>query len=108
MGSVVSTLLRPVIRLIVGLIAIPLFRLFVRRVVRWEKLDGELTKDFEQWVRGSLLLLVATANVEYAVVGSISRAVFGRADHATTQQNIAHLVLEDPAEADQDAAAAAS
>jgi hypothetical protein len=69
--QVFSPVIRPVVRLFVGLIAIPLFRLFVRRVVRLEKLDVELTKDLEQWVRGSLLLLVATANVEHAVFGQL-------------------------------------
>src|SRR5258708_26100981 len=59
-----GTLLRPLIRLLVGFIAIPLFRVFLRRVVHMQRLDTELTKDLEQWVRGSLLLLVATANVE--------------------------------------------
>ncbi|HLJ10662.1 MAG TPA: DNA topoisomerase I [Planctomycetaceae bacterium] len=64
-----GTLLRPLIRLLVGFIAIPLFRLFLRRVVHLQRLDTELTKDLEQWVRGSILLLLATANVEYAVFG---------------------------------------
>lgn len=62
-----GTLLRPLIRLIVGFIAIPLFRIFLRRVVHLKRLDTELTKDLEQWIRGSLVLLVATANVEYAL-----------------------------------------
>jgi hypothetical protein len=64
-----ATLLRPLIRLLVGFIAIPLFRLFLKRVVPWQKLDAELTKDLEQWVRGSLLLLVATDNFEFYVFG---------------------------------------
>jgi hypothetical protein len=64
-----GTLLRPLIRLLVGLIAIPLFRVFLRRVVHMQRLDTELTKDLEQWIRGSLLLLMATANVEYALFG---------------------------------------
>jgi hypothetical protein len=34
-----------------------------------QRLDTELTKDLEQWVRGSLLLLVTTQNVEYALFG---------------------------------------
>jgi hypothetical protein len=64
-----STFLRPLIRLLVGVIAIPLFRLFLRRVVHMQRLDAELTKDIEQWVRGSLLLLAATDNFEYALFG---------------------------------------
>ncbi|MSR56690.1 MAG: DNA topoisomerase I [Planctomycetaceae bacterium] len=67
--QVLSPVLRPLIRLIVGFIAIPVFRLFVRRVVRLDRLDAELTKDLEQWVRGSLVLLVATANIEYDLIG---------------------------------------
>jgi hypothetical protein len=64
-----GSFLRPLIRLLVGFIAIPLFRLFLRRVVHMQRLDTELTKDLEQWVRGSLLLLFATANVEFALFG---------------------------------------
>lgn len=66
-----GSLLRPIVRLIVGFIAIPLFRLFLRRVVHLQRLDSELTKDLEQWVRGSLLLLLATANVEAALFGAV-------------------------------------
>ncbi len=66
-----GTLLRPLIRLLVGFIAIPLFRLFLRRVVHLQRLDTELTTDLEQWVRGSLLLLLATANVEYILFGEV-------------------------------------
>src|SRR5260221_11659369 len=64
-----GTFLRPFVRLLVGFIAIPLFRLFLRRVVHLQRLDTELTKDLEQWVRGAILLLIATANVEYALFG---------------------------------------
>ena len=67
-----GTLLRPLIRLLVGFIAIPLFRIFLRRVVHLQRLDTELTKDLEQWVRGSLLLLAATKNVEYALFGAFA------------------------------------
>src|SRR5438309_7546326 len=66
-----GTLLRPLVRLIVGFIAIPLFRVFLRRVVHLKRLDTELTKDLEQWVRGSLLLLLATRNVEYALFDAV-------------------------------------
>jgi hypothetical protein len=65
-----GTLLRPFVRLIVGFVAIPLFRIFLRRVVHLQRLDTELTKDLEQWIRGSLLLLLATANVEYVLFGA--------------------------------------
>jgi hypothetical protein len=65
-----ASLLRPLIRLIVGFIAIPLFRMFLRRVVPLKRLDAELSKDLEQWVRGSLLLLVVTDNFEYYLFGT--------------------------------------
>lgn len=57
-------ILRPLARLVVGLIAIPLFRLFLKRVVRLQEMDAELEKDLEQWFRASLVLLVATRNME--------------------------------------------
>ncbi len=71
-----GSLLRPVVRLLVGFIAIPLFRLFLRRVIHLQRLDTELTKDLEQWVRGSLLLLLATKNVEHALFGVIAEDWF--------------------------------
>ena len=56
--------LKPASRLLVGLIAIPLFQLLRRRVARVEELDEELEKDIDEWFRGSLLLLLSTANFE--------------------------------------------
>ncbi|MBD3672905.1 MAG: DNA topoisomerase I [Planctomycetaceae bacterium] len=69
MGSFFRILAKPITRFIVGVIAIPLFRMFMRRVVRMQQLDAELEKDMEQWFRGSLVLLVATANMEMALFG---------------------------------------
>jgi hypothetical protein len=57
-------ILRPLTRFIVGLIAIPLFRLFLKKVIRLQDLDAELEKDLEQWFRASLVLLIATRNME--------------------------------------------
>jgi len=71
MFALLSALLRPLVRLTVGLIAIPLFRLFARRVLQWDRLNAELTKDIEQWVRGALLLLLATANFEFFLLDSL-------------------------------------
>jgi len=62
-------LLKPIVRLFLGLIAIPIFRIFVRRIVRVQDLDEELEKDLEQWFRGALLLLVATQNMESTIFG---------------------------------------
>ena len=56
--------LKPVSRTLAGLIAIPASQLFRRRVVRIQELDEELEKDIDEWIRGALLLLLATANVE--------------------------------------------
>ncbi len=67
--TVLRPLLRPLARFLVGIIAIPLFRLFMRRVVRLQELDAELEKDLEQWFRGSLVLLVATRNMEEPLFG---------------------------------------
>lgn len=57
--------LKPFTRLIVGLIAIPIFRFTLKRVFRLHTLDKELEKDLEEWFRGALLLLAATANMEH-------------------------------------------
>jgi hypothetical protein len=64
-GPVLRPLLKPLTRLLIGALAIPLFRLFLRRVIRLQELDKELEKDLEQWFRASLLLLAATANMEH-------------------------------------------
>lgn len=66
---VLQSVLRPVTRFFVAVIAVPTFRLFLRNVVRVQDLDKELEKDLEQWFRGSLVLLLATANLESALFG---------------------------------------
>jgi hypothetical protein len=66
-NPLIKPVLRPFMRLLIGVIAIPLFRLFLRRVVRLQDLDAEMEKDLEQWFRGSLVLLAATANMENAL-----------------------------------------
>lgn len=58
---------KPLTRLFLGFIAIPIFRLLMRKVVRVQEINEELEKDLEQWFRGSLLLLVATANMEFSL-----------------------------------------
>lgn len=64
-----EALMRPITRLVVGIIAIPIFRLFLRKCLRVQEIDQELEKDLEQWFRGSLLLLVASRNMEDALFG---------------------------------------
>ncbi len=63
-STLLQPLLKPVARLMIGLIAIPFFRICMRRVVRVQDLDQELERDLELWFRGAILLLVATANME--------------------------------------------
>ena len=60
----IRPVLKPIVRLIAGVIAVPLFRLFRQKVVHLHELDQELEKDIDQWFRASLLLLLATKNVE--------------------------------------------
>ena len=61
--------LGPVIRILSGLIAIPLFRFLLRRVCRVQTTDAELERDLEHWFRGAILLLLATANLEDYLFG---------------------------------------
>jgi len=67
--SLLKPILKPLTRLFVGVIAIPIFRLFMRKGMRIEELDKELERDLEQWFRGALLLLAATANMEQTLFG---------------------------------------
>lgn len=68
-----KSVLRPVTRVLVGIIAIPIFRFIMRRVFRLQDLDDELEKDLEQWFRGALLLLAATANMEHLLFGWVDK-----------------------------------
>ncbi len=63
------SVLRPITRVAVGIIAIPVFRFVMRRVFRLHDLDDELEKDLEEWFRGALLLLAASANMEHLLFG---------------------------------------
>ncbi len=62
-------IMRPFTRFLVGMIAVPLMRLFLRKVVRVSNLDEEMEKDIEQWFRGALVLLVATRSFETWLFG---------------------------------------
>ena len=66
---ILKSVLRPITRVIVGFIAIPIFRFIMRKVFRLQDLDDELEKDLEEWFRGALLLLAATANMEHLLFG---------------------------------------
>ena len=61
---ILRPIVRPIVRLIAGVIAVPLFRVFRQRVVHLDQLDQEFEKDIDQWFRASLLLLLATKNME--------------------------------------------
>ncbi len=68
-----KSVLRPITRVLVGVIAIPIFRFIMRKLFRLQDLDDELEKDLEQWFRGALLLLAATANMEHLLFGWMDR-----------------------------------
>lgn len=72
-----SPIFKPVLRFLIGMIAIPFFRFFLQKVVRLQDMDKELEKDLEQWFRGSLLLLVATRNMEDDLFGWVDRLLTG-------------------------------
>jgi hypothetical protein len=67
--AVLKPILKPLTRILVGLIAIPVFRLVIRRGMHMAKVEEELENDLEQWFRAALILLVATANMEHLLFG---------------------------------------
>ena len=78
------SILRPISRVLVGLIAIPIFRFLMRKVFRLQELDDELEKDLEEWFRGALLLLAASANMEHLLFGWMQKVDWlDRADWLT-------------------------
>jgi hypothetical protein len=56
--------LRPVLRILSGLIAIPIFRFLLRRIFRVQATDAELERDLENWFRAAVIMLAATSNME--------------------------------------------
>lgn len=62
-AKLLALTIKPLVRLILGLIIAPLFRLTLHRVIKKE-LNAELEKDLAEWIRGSIFLLVASANTE--------------------------------------------
>ncbi|WP_242631223.1 DNA topoisomerase I [Rubinisphaera italica] len=62
--KILGPVLRPLFRILLGLIAIPVFRFILRHIFRVQELDDELEKDLEQWFKGTLVLLAATKNME--------------------------------------------
>lgn len=70
-ASILKPAIKPLLRILVGLIAIPLFRFTTRRIFKVQEIDEELEKDLEQWFKASLVLLVATRNMEEMIFGWI-------------------------------------
>lgn len=78
--AVLRPILKPLTRILVGLIAIPIFRLVVRKGMRMAKVEQELENDIEQWFRAALILLVATANMEHLLFGWVPLDLQGAQD----------------------------
>lgn len=62
--KLLAPVLKPIVRLIIGVFIVPLFRLILHRFVRTRDLGDELERDITKWLRGSLVLLVANSNME--------------------------------------------
>ncbi|MDB4369324.1 hypothetical protein N9Z19_00700 [Akkermansiaceae bacterium] len=67
--EILRPILKPITRIVVGLIAIPIFRLFLKHELRGAKVEEEPEHDLEQWFRAAVILLVATANMEHYIFG---------------------------------------
>ncbi|WP_437193810.1 DNA topoisomerase I [Planctomicrobium sp. SH527] len=66
-SEILAPVIRPTARLVVGLIAIPLLRKIRKKFQPDKQWDEEFEKDLEQWVRASLVLMLATKNVESSI-----------------------------------------
>lgn len=66
---VFKPVLRPVFRILTGLIAIPIFRFVMRYCFGNRTLSPEMQRDIELWFRGAVVLLAATANLEDFLFG---------------------------------------
>lgn len=76
-------IVRPATRYTVKFLAVPTFRALTHRVPRMKQLNEELEKDFEEWFRGALLLLVATKNFE----SWIARLLAAKWDWSISEEN---------------------
>jgi hypothetical protein len=61
--------LRPLLRILTGLVAIPAFRFVMRYCFPNKTFSREMQRDVELWFRGAVLLLAATANLEDFLFG---------------------------------------
>ena len=76
--SLLKPIIRPITRLVVGSVAVPMFRWLLKRVLRFGTLENELEKDLEQWFRGALILLLATQNMETALFPWVEPVIHSR------------------------------
>ena len=60
----IGVVTKPVMRLVIRLVAIPFFRVVLRYLMRVEVINEELEKDLSQWFRAAILLMIATHNME--------------------------------------------
>lgn len=91
-GSFLRPVFKPIVRLLVGFIAIPIFRLCLRKIGRVQQLNAEMEKDLEQWFRGALLLLVATKNMEDTILEALS-GLLGHAESPSSSYWIVAMRL---------------
>ena len=68
-AKALNQLLRPISRVIAGVLAVKVCRFVMKRVGKVQVIDAEFERDIEHWFRASLMLLVATANVEGLLFG---------------------------------------
>jgi hypothetical protein len=73
--AVLEPVMRPGSRILLGLIAVPLFRFMLRRIFRIQEISRELEKDLQEWFRGSLLLFAASANMEHLLFGWLTTRI---------------------------------
>lgn len=66
---VFKPILRPIFRVLTGVLAIPVFRFVARHCFRQKTLSKEMQRDLELWFRGAVILLAATANLEDFLFG---------------------------------------
>ena len=68
-AQALNQLLRPISRVIAGVLAVKVCRFVMKRIGKVQVVDAEFERDIEHWFRASLVLLVATANVEWLLFG---------------------------------------
>ena len=73
--AALEPVMRPGSRILLGLVAVPLFRFILRRIFRIQEISKELEKDLQEWFRGSILLLAASANMEHILFGWLTHRI---------------------------------